>query len=163
MHENYRTCGRVENNTDWMDSCYQSYLSNGNVMWGGASKKLVTLKHWAAFRSKGILTMDKALPRAVPATGTTSWVGWSPRSDTNVAGSCSTKSLSVQYIGVLLRSSYEQCDKWDIGKFSESGRFDNSWFGQARRSEREVAYMIQVARNPSTVNTWSLKNEFWAS
>ncbi len=153
--------GRIQNNTGWIDYCYESWKSTKNQSWNGGNKQFVALNHWATFKSKSTWKMYKARIRAVPKTGSTSWVDWAPKADSS-KGNCKTVNLELQARGVGVGSSATQCDEWDIGKFAESGRFDNTWFGSAVRKERHLKYMIMVARNPGTTNTWTLNGDFWA-
>ena len=153
-------CATTENSTGWMDYCWLINHWSEQKSLNGGLKWIYTLNHEATHKSKSVWTMYKARIRAVPNV-TMYWADWDPAADAD-HGNCKSGSLGVSYAGVGLTVNTEKCDKWDIGKFSEGGRFDNTWFGSAWRSERHVEYLIEVGRTSKSVS-WTVHNDFWAN
>lgn len=146
--------GRIENNTGWLDHCYKMYRWSAIV----SGNYIYTLNHYATFASKGIYHMTRGTIKAVP-TATFTWADWDPAADST--RSCSPLTLSVTYAGVGLNVAANQCETWDITKYTQAGRFDNNWRGGVRASERNVEYLLEV-RRPSTGASWDLPASFFA-
>lgn len=152
------SCSLIENSTGWMSYCWRINRWSIQMQLSGGPKWIYTLNHEATHKSKGIFRMNKARIRAVPNM-TMYWADWAPGADED-HGNCQSATIGVSMV-VEASVNVVECDRWDIGKFPEGGRFDNTWFGTAWRSERQVEYLIEVGRTTSGVS-WTLYNDFWA-
>lgn len=87
------------------------------------------------------------------------WVDWNPRSDLTT-GQCSSITIGISYIAVLSYSAVICQEGWDMTKYAEAGKFKNRWYGAARRSEREVAYMVSVKVPKGGWPVWALTKDY---
>lgn len=152
------SCSRVENSTGWMDTCFYRYRSKNTISWAGKRQYMSVLAVESTHKSKGAYLMHKARIRANPRQNVAQ-VKRSPSADAN-HGNCKSGSIGITAGGLGVSANVEKCDKWDVG-WSKNGQMDNTWFGRAYRSERNVAMMIAVARTSKADATWSLKSDFW--
>jgi hypothetical protein len=152
---------RVENNTGWLDHCYQiSKLE----MDGDSVKDYYTLHHYATAKSKSIWTLKSATIGSSKKSGSASmeWFDWAPGAD-RPFGNCGSTTISISVGGIGISKSYASCpDKWDINKSSTAGTFENSWRGSAQMSEREVAYMQTQKTPQGGWPVWNLSTDFYA-
>ena len=90
------------------------------------------------------------------------WMDWSPRADVDYGG-CRSYEIGISVGAVGITSTRTQCDTWDITKSEEAGSFRNDWRGNARQSDREVAYMQAVAVPQGGWPIWNLwtELEYW--
>lgn len=145
---------RVENGSGWFDACYQfaQWTNDGEdaINDGDDARDFWSLVLFGTCKGKGAHQIEvcqlasKANPNA--AAKPTGWINWGPRSDLD-RGNCVTETISATYQGVGIGVESQVCDQWDITKYTEAGKFTNIWRGEARRSERDVAYSTIFAMN----------------
>lgn len=157
------TCySRYTSTMGWMDHC----MKWGKMMNDGDSSR----DHWTYYRygtckSKNGTKITRCHIRSerdksIKSSPGMVWEDWAPRTDSE--GGCRTKSVGISVAGVSATGYYEACEKQDITKYSEAGKFENAWAYPAGRAdaEREVAY--QVAFNvpngtyPKMVSRWGV-------
>lgn len=153
-------CTKIENNTGWMETCYERFRSSSTVTWASKKQYLNVLVVDATHKSKSVWKMYKARIRANPNQADISQVKRDPSADAD-HGNCGSGSLGVTVSGVTVTGNFKKCDKWDVG-WSGTGQMDNTWFGSAVRSERNVGMIVAVARPSSGDATWALRSDFWA-
>lgn len=140
----YQNCyTRIENSYGWIDHCILVQKLYGET---DPNKDYYNLQHYATAKSKGIYVLKTAYINCWKHeySSPMQWVDWSPRSDMQV-GYCQQYTLGVTALGLLASTTQTICETWDITKYSEAGKFKNTWRGSVRQSEREVAYMIAVS------------------
>ncbi len=148
----------------WMDTCYKVHkLANDGNQW----RDYWQLEVYATAKSSYPFTLLDASIEAQPAAGSTAmrWLDWSPRSDLD-KGSCTAVPLGVSALGVSISSVFSVCDKWDITKFEQDGRFRNSWKGAGWwawwniEAEREVAFMQAIWVIDGKTPSWVVYQNF---
>jgi len=148
----------------WIDSCYKIHQLSGD---GDSNYDYYQLEHFATAKSKSpysLLTAHVASDRDL-GSPPMYWVDWSPRSDQTV-GNCQTYQVSVGALGIGIASYHDLCEKWDITKYADPGKFRNEWknyFGFTISSEREVAYMLAVKVPEGSFPIWVLNYGYYAS
>jgi hypothetical protein len=153
---------RIQNSGGYIDSCYKI---NRLVNDGSTTKDYYQLEHYATAGSKGIDTIHNAWLSSTKGSSSSamSWVDWAPKGDTT--GACANQTLSVSVAGVGISSSYTRCEKWDITKYAEAGKFKNLWDCNCTlgiKGDREVAYMSVVSVAQGGKATWTLSAGFFA-
>jgi hypothetical protein len=148
---------RFQDGKGWMDHAFKKYKLVGETV---ADKDYYTLEHYATAKSKGTWTLARAHIWCQKRDGSSEmeWVDWDPTSDKS-GGSGNTITIGISFI-VELTDSFTFCDKWNMTKYAEAGRFKNTWEGLAWRSERSVAYMICVSVPQGGYPLWSLSAQY---
>ena len=165
---NHRASGcfaREENDTGWIDSCYQVKQYNTDTTDGTSTRDIFALHHYATAKSKSTWYLTRAKLESYKSSGSPTfrqWVDWSPRSDQNM-GSCTNVQIGVAYSGVGFNVGHGICDKWNITKWAEAGHFANRWEGGATRTEREVVYMTSIKVSQGQFPSWSLSGGCWSA
>lgn len=135
---------RLNQNGSWIDHCYQVYKLEGDV---DGSRDFYQLDRYATAGDALGTTLDGATissHRSTSNSSTMGWMDWTPRGDIDLPN-CSDLTLSVSVEGIGFSKTYLRCERWNITKFAEAGRFSNSWEGSVNDTQREIAYMTSVS------------------
>jgi hypothetical protein len=147
---------RLQNFMGWIDNCYAINKLMGET---DSQYDYYELTHYATAASKYPCRLQWALltcRRNTQLSSTMYWKDWYPKSDQPVS-SCGDITLGITVFGVGLSYTSRICSSgWDITKYDEAGRFANRWYGSARASEREVAYMVCVKVPQNGYAIWDL-------
>lgn len=151
---------RDENNTGWIDSCWEINWESDD---GSSTKDYWALHHSATAKSKGIWTLFNAFvksDRDSTSPSSWEWVDWTPGSDLD-KGNCTSMNFGVSHIATF-STTYSVCDKWDITKSAAAGSFSNYWRGTAHMSERDVAYTTVIRTSQGSAVVYALSAGFFA-
>ena len=151
----------------WMDTCFKVHkIADDGNQW----RDYWQLEVYGTARSTHPFVLTQANIEAQKASTSTAmrWVDWSPRSDLDKGG-CTSVPIGISAIGLSLTSVFSVCDKWDITKFEEEGRFRNSWRGSSWvawwniEAEREVAFMEAIWVSEGKTPVWNIYQNFHAA
>lgn len=157
---------RLQNFFGWLDSCYQVHKLTNE----GDPRDFYKLEQYGSEGAKILGKIYSGSLGAVKASSSSamSWIDWSPRS--TVTGSCQTVPLSVSALGVSFSASGWMCERWNMYKYADAGRYKQEWscgcaptFGQPYPNVREIDYLqvISVLNGKSAI--WTLSASYQAT
>lgn len=151
---------RVQSTSGWIDQCYHLYRLQGD---NSSSKDYYQLEHFATASSKWPFHLMSAQVESIRRSHTAwmEWVDWNPRSDLDV-NTCDTIELGISHGPATIAASHQICERWDITKYGEAGKFSNRWHGNSHQQAREVAYTNEVSVLEGGWTVWNLDYSYRA-
>jgi hypothetical protein len=150
---------RYTQSRGWMDTCYHHHKLFGD---GSSTYDYHELHLFATASSlyPGALKWAWIESNRASGSPTQSWYDWDPGADTNT--NCHNLSVGVQVGAFGISYGHDQCETWDITKYSTPGQFRNTWRGNVAESEREVAFDIASRVSQGSWAQWTLNWDFYA-
>ncbi|NOK60926.1 MAG: hypothetical protein GFH27_549289n92 [Chloroflexi bacterium AL-W] len=158
----------VAQDCDWFDGdtaeihhCYKVYKLEGDA---SSRDDYYQLENFSTTQSKWPWQLLSATVEGVrdpQQSASMEWVDWNPRADLDV-NTCDTIELGISHGPATIAASHQICERWDITKYGEAGKFSNRWHGNSHQQAREVAYTNEVSVLEGGWPVWNLDYSYRA-